>query len=204
MYYYRGMHFGRLRVIAVAAIMTALLSGCLSTDTTITLDENGSGSIDLVYTIDRAAWETGVFDDSDLARPVPVTRHEFDEAVVQIPGLTLRSHRTSETDESVVVSAQLSFTSLDSLRRFLGADSLEVDLEDGLWRQTLTRGDGSDSPQARALAESLAGYQLRFSLAPPQPVTSTSGEVTDGRATFSLPFAEIVTARDAIVWEVRW
>lgn len=186
--------------------MIALFSGCLSTDTAITLKENGSGSIELAYTIDRAAWETGVFDDSDLARPIPVTRHEFDQAVLLIEGLTLRSHRTSETDESVVVTARLDFASVDDLRRFLGVDSLEVDMDAGLWRQTVAPGEGADSPQAQALAESLAGYELRFRLDPPRSVVSTSGDVVDNGAgaTFVAPFESIVEARSALVWEVRW
>ncbi len=200
------MQFRRLRVTVLAVVNIALLSGCLSTDTAITLKDNGSGSIELVYTIDRAAWETGVFDDSDLARPIPVTRHEFDDAALLIEGLTLRSHRTTETDESVVVAARLDFASVDDLRRFLGVDSLEVDVDAGLWRQTIAPGDGTDSPQSQSLAGSLDGYELRFRLDPPRPVTSTNGEVVDGggEATFTASFARILTAQDALVWEVRW
>ncbi|MFW6289186.1 MAG: hypothetical protein ACOC2Q_05340 [Spirochaetota bacterium] len=200
------MQFRRPRAILLVTITAALLSGCLSTDTAITLREDGSGSIELVYTIDRSAWETGVFDDSDLARPVPVTRHEFEEAALLIEGLMLRSHRTSETDESVVVSARLDFASVDDLRRFLGSESLEVDPEAGLWHQTIAQGRGSGSPQAQSLAESLAGYELRFRLDPPRSVRSTNGEVIDAgaAAAFALPFAQIVETREPIEWEVRW
>lgn len=200
------MHLRRLRAILLVALAATLLSGCLSTDTAIELEADGSGSIELVYTIDRDAWETGVFDDSDLARPVPVTRHEFEEAELLVEGLTLRSHRTSEVDESVVVTARLDFASIDALRRFLGTDSLEVDLDTGLWRQTIARGEGSDTPEARSLAESLAGYELRFRLDPPRAVTTTNGEVAANAqgATFTVPFGQIVTARNEIAWEVRW
>ncbi len=187
-------------------VLGVSLSSCLSTETTVTLRENGSGTVDFVYRIDREAWETGVFDDSDAARPIPVGRRDFDRAVLQIDGLRLRSHRISRGDDLVTVSARIDFAHLDALRALLGAVSLEVRLseEDGLWRQVVAEGRGA--PQAQELARSLEGYELRFELRPPRPVVSAGGQTVAGAraASFTVPLSEVAAATEPIIWEVRW
>jgi len=200
------MGLGRFRLALLIPIALVALSGCLSVETSVELDEDGSGTIGLVYTIDLAAWETGVFDDSDVSRPVPVTRNEFEAAAIQIEGLRLRSHRQERDEQTVTVRALLAFDSVDDLRRLLGASTLHVDPESGTWRQVIAPGDGADGPEALALAESLAGYTLDFSLTAPEPVTHSNGE-TDGdprTSRFTLSLADVVVAQEEIVWEVRW
>lgn len=188
------------------ALVAMLFGGCLSTDTTISLRQDGSGTVELVYLIDRQAWETGVFDESDAARPVPVSRRDFDRAVLQVEGLRLRSHRIVRDDDLVTVTARIAFADVDSLRAFLGADLLDVRLSesDGHWRQVIAAGRGD--PRAQELARSLEGYEMRFLLTPPRPVVSGSAGAVAGAATasFAVSLSDIVTAADPILWEVRW
>ncbi|MFP4114507.1 MAG: hypothetical protein ACOC2Y_06565 [Spirochaetota bacterium] len=195
------------RFLAVALLIGAL-SSCLSTDTTVALRSDGSGTLSLTYRIDRAAWETGVFDDSDVARPIPVTRSEFEDAELAIEGLRLHSHSIVKSESEVTVIARVGFGSIDALRRFLGRDSLEVKLaaSGGSWRQTIAPGDGSSGEGARALAADLEGYALTFEVDPPAQVARTNGEIVDGgeAAAFTVTLSEIVTATSPIVWEVGW
>jgi hypothetical protein len=208
LHYYPGMRTSArpIRLLVLFAFVVPLL-GCLDTDTRVSLGEDGSGSIALVYTIDRAAWDTGVFDDGDVARPVPVTRTEFESAALSIDGLRLRSHRVRGDDERVTVTARLDFDSVDSLRRLLGAQSLEVTVDDegGAWRQVVAPGGGSADEEARLLAAELAGYTMAFELETPAQVIATNGETT-GRTTasFSVDLGSVATAVEPIVWEVRW
>jgi len=200
------MGIGRLRLALLVTFGFLALSGCISVDTSVTLRDDGSGTVGFVYTIDRAAWETGVFDDSDVARPVPVTKHEFETAALRIEGLRLRSYGQERDEETVTVRARLDFDSTEDLRSLLGASTLDVDLRAGTWRQVIAPGDGAAGPEAAALAESLAGYRLDFLLTPPEPVTQTNGETGDEARTsrFSVSLGAVATAQDEIVWEVRW
>ena len=214
LYYYRRMnHRSTPRVplalrLALLTLASALLAGCLSTETTITLDRDGGGTLELSYEIDRVAWETGVFDKSDLARAIPVTEHEFAAAAQQIAGLRLRSHRTESDEQTVLISARLDFDSPDSLARFLGAESVELTMDgrSGRWRQIIAPGGGSTDEGARELAASFEGYALRFVLDPPEPVRSTNGTVVRAAdaAEFSVSLSEIMTATEPLVWEVAW
>ncbi len=207
MYYYRPM--GILRSVQRTlgcALVVLLFGGCLSTETMISLRDDGSGTVDLVYRIDREAWETGVFDDSDAARPVPVSRRDFDRAVLQIEGLRLRSHRIVRDGDPVTVTARVDFDDVDALRLLLGAELLEVRLSDGggHWRQVIAPGRGS--PQAQELARSLEGYEMSFRLTPPGPLVSGSEGAVPGAdaASLTVSLSDIVTAVEPIVWEVRW
>lgn len=208
MYYYRRMRTLPRPVVAVLLLAAVLaLSGCLSTDASITLDADGGGSIDLTYVVDRQAWDVGVFDDSDTARPVPIARGEFEQTAQMVEGLELRSHRISRDEQRVTVEARLRFDSPEALAGLLGAEALEVELGDdgGSWRYLVAPGGGSDGEQARLLAEELAAYTLSFSLRAPATITASSGEDDGGRtATFSASLGDVATAQEPIVWEVRW
>lgn len=201
-------------------LATVLLSGCLSSETTVALRDDGSGTIDLRYEIDRAAWETGVFDESDAARPIPVTRDDFHEAELLIPGIRLRSHRTGEEGDRIVVEARVLFDSIEALERFFGRGSIVIEMNgaSGSWRQVLAQGVSRNGPEAAgsgatggdasldALADSLDAYTLRLVLDPPSRVASTNGELLDDgdRAGFERSLGDLVRAREEIVWEVRW
>ncbi len=192
--------------IAGLLLITWFFTGCLSTETTVSFRANGSGTIDLVYRIDRKAWETGVFDESDVARPIPVTHHEFEDAALRIEGLRLRSHRISRDEDLVTVTARLDFDDPRTLQRFLGADTLDIrlDTDGGHWRQTVAEDRGVGD--AGALARSLSGYTMQFTLDPPRPIVSTNGELVRGTAaaSYTLTLADVVTATESVVWEVRW
>jgi hypothetical protein len=197
-----------------ALLALPLFAGCLSTTTRISLDDDGSGTIALHYEIHRTAWETGVFDESDVARAVPVTRVEFASAALSVAGLALRSHSVSvprgegTEDDPVTVDAELSFDGPEALRRFLGADSLSLSVtpDGGHWELVVARGNGADGEGARALAASLEGYTMVLELDPPAAPTNHNGAPADNgrRSRFTLPLSRIVTAVEPVVWEVRW
>ncbi len=208
MYYYRRMRsLPRPVGLALLLAAVALLSGCISTETKVTLENDGSGTIDLTYLIDRDAWDTGVFDDSDVARPVPVARAEFEETAQMIEGLALRSHRISRGNDRVTVEARLRFDSPEALASLLGADTLEIELRDdgGSWRYLVAPGGGSNGEQAGLLADELSTYALSFSLRAPARVEATTGGTEGERtATFTATLGEVVSAVEPVVWEVRW
>ncbi|MFW5683935.1 MAG: hypothetical protein ACOC1I_03710 [Spirochaetota bacterium] len=200
----------RLRAALLLAL-APLLSGCLSSTTSITLERSGAGSLGIDYEIDHAAWETGVFDESDVARPIPVTEREFRRAAEMIDGLDLERHRVELPDRSdaepvVRVRTRLRFDSTDALRRFLGVDSVTVEQDGGhgQFRMVVARGDGAAS--AQELARSLERYSLRFELDPPAAIVEDTGRTLEGgdRSQFDVSLADIVLAEAPIVWEVRW
>ncbi len=204
MYYYRDM--ARLTLLCLCVTLT--LSGCLDSETSIELERDGSGTITLSYTIDSIAWDTGAVGGEQAGRIVPVTRRDFERTAAQIEGLRLRRYRSQESEQRVEISAVLQFANTDALERFLGPDSVEVQLNEsgGRWSQIIAVAREQDDDDL-ALARSLEPYSLVLRLDPPSAVRQVSrGEITpDGRiAGLELGLEEIVLATQAIVWTVEW
>ncbi len=201
------------RMVIVAAFAIAL-SGCLSVETEISLSDDGSGRMDMVYTIDREFYELGVFDNSDMALPIPVSEAEFREAVRLHEGLRLRRYRSREEENSIVIEVRLEFESVEALSAWYGGseeggEAITLEAAGGrtVWHQLLYPGDGADGEIAEALGESLEGYALSYTLRPPREVVSaTPGVVSSGRkeATISIGLDEIVRAVEPVFWDVRW
>jgi hypothetical protein len=195
-------------MIPVLFLLVVLLSGCLSSETEIELRDDGSGRITMRYEIDAVAFDTGAFGSEEAGRIVPVTERDFRRAEAEIPGLSLRRYRSSRSDEIVEVTAVLSFDDVDTLQRFLGADSLRIELTDegGRWTQTLAAGRIQDEGD-EALAESLEPYSLSVSLFPPSDVKRTAGGTGTGEgrsASVTIGLDDIVRATEPIIWTVEW
>jgi hypothetical protein len=201
------------RMLVIGAIVAAL-SGCLNVETEISLDDDGSGSIDLVYAIDRSFYELGVFDDSDVALPIPISEDEFREAVRLHRGLRLRRYRKREEENVIVVEARIDFESVAALSAWYGGSSdgegaISLSEEGGntQWRQLLYPGGGANDEIALALGESLQGFALSYTLRPPGEIVSAApGEISSDRrrATVTVPLEQIVTATEPVYWNVRW
>ncbi|MEE8440417.1 MAG: hypothetical protein V3S41_01755 [Spirochaetia bacterium] len=188
-----------------------LLTGCLSVETAIDLNRNGSGRLDIVYEIDEELYGLGVFDDTDNALPVPISRNQFEETVGNIPGLRLRRYRVSEEIGMVTVTARLLFDSVAALNAWYGggptAISVTQEGESTAWRQLLYPGGGSSGEVGTALAASLDGYRISYRLSPPSTVISAGiGEITNNGRTASVEVGlrEIVTAESPLYWVVTW
>ena len=192
----------------VAAVL--LLTGCLSVETTIELGDDGSGRLEIEYVIDTDLYDLGVFDNSDVALPIPVSRNEFRDIADRIPGLRLRSYRSREGDSTVTVTARLRFDSVEALNAWYGpSGSITVTERGGefLWLQMVSPGSGSGDEGAAALAESLEGYSLTYRLRAPDRIVSVSeGEISaDGRtAMMTVSLSAVAMMEDPRYWEVRW
>jgi len=200
------MKHGLLLLVAIL-----LLSGCLSVETTIELNRDQSGRLDIVYEIDAELYDLGVFDDTDNALPVPISRDQFVDTANRIPGLRLRRYRVREDVGVVTVTARLLFDSVEALNAWYGggvaAISVTREGESTVWRQLLYPGGGSGGEIAAAIGASLDGYGMVYRFEPPSDVVSAGiGEISgNGKmASVRIEFTDIVTAEVPAYWEVRW
>ena len=205
----------RMKRSAVVLVVVLVLSGCLDVATEVELNDDGSGRIDLVYTVDQNLYELGVFDSSDVALPVPISEAEFRETARLVDGLDLRRYRMNAEERVVTVEVRMDFASVEVLSDWFGpgedetSPAVSVTSAGGqtTWRQLLIPGGGSDHDLAAALGTSLDGYSLVFRISPPRDiVSSTPGTVSDGRrrAEVRVFLSEVATATEPVYWEVRW
>ena len=199
-----------MKYVLLVIVSGVILAGCLNVETTIDLNRDGSGRMDISYEIDADLYHLGVFDDSDVALPIPVSREDFKDTADRNPGLRLRRYRVREGDDTITVSARLRFDSVAALNEWYGsgdAVTMTQTADSTVWTQLISPGGGAAGRGSEALAESLGGYSLRFLLGTPAPITAvTGGQISDdGRtASFTISLGDIAMMEGPQYWEVRW
>jgi hypothetical protein len=195
----------RIRLAAITALSLVALGGCISTSMEVDLNSDGSGDIVLSYEFDEALYDMGVFDGSDVARPIPVTREEFEQAAL-VTGMQLRSYRFRNNEGAITVRARLSFSDIEELASLLGPEQLQVELDanGGSLRYLLA---SSSDPElvSPSIAEDLDPFTIRLVVDTPGSVRETNGTILeDGSVEFSTTLGALASSSEEISWEIAW
>jgi len=200
-----------MKHVLVLLGVIVLLSACLDVDTTIDVRRDGSGTVDIRYVIDEELYHLGVFDDSDTALPIPISRSDFEAAAAGVEGLRLRRYRMHQDAGLIQVEARLAFDSAAGLSRWYGGGAESITLKENgdgwVWSQLIAPGSGDLGPAGDAFAESLDGYNVRFELHPPEKINAANiGTVSDDGRTVVLEYSlrEIASTTEEIRWVVEW
>lgn len=201
----------KISIPLVAGVL--LLSSCITVNERLSINTDGSGTVQLSYQIARIALD---LPSSGSVRtiPLPASPNDFASAVRKVKGLTLTSFTPEETPAGVGATAGIAFTGVADLSQVLGASSgmgfnLVQNGGSTLFRQTIYPGNPKGvSVETLALVKNLFGTErLVFSLRAPAAIQSTNlGTLSrDGRtASYTTTVPDIIQARRPVVWEVRW
>lgn len=190
------------------------LTSCIDIETSITLQEDGSGTVTMSYSISKMVMELGRLDEEDPFAPLPVSKTDFTATAAIVPGLEVISVKENEDAKNNYIEAELVFDSIEALSSFLSPDNEggpEVYVEGGstIFRYTLFTATEEDiNQQSMDLIESFfAEDAVSMIIEAPARITSVNhGEITgNGRkAQYSVAIAEIFQRNEDILWEVRW
>lgn len=202
-----------MKYVLFFAVCATLLVSCIGMQQTITVNEDGSGSVSYTYRIAKEFADLGSY--GDLKQPValPVHKADFERIVSGNKGLALAEYSTTVDPRDLIVHAVISFASISDLDRFT--------LPDGSGIRISKTGDGSrlqydipGSQDAGVTTESLAmidemsaGYAIGITLKAPRKVTShTLGEImTDGKTvTYATTLSELVRNEAGGSFVVTW
>lgn len=194
----------------LAALIFALilLSGCLTLESTIRLEDDGSGELDLTYSISEELFDYGVFDPEASRRTLPVSRSDFELAALAADGVRLVDHKIDRREGIVTVSARLTFSDSKGLASLLNVDSEDL-LSSGA--QTLLRQPlfpGFEGAVDTAMVEEFWS-EVRFvhRVRAPRTIEAVNlGEIVDGgrEAVVDVRLIELVEVGEPVVWEVAW
>ena len=200
-----------MRKLFVTGISFIFLS-CLSIDSKMTLAANGSGSLELVYTVSSFArdWDASGSGNSPL--PLPVNEGDFRRSVNMIQGISLTSYSRREENDSTVIRAVLGFTSVEALNRFVaGPQSVFALRQEGtrtIFEQTITEGTKSSLGEdyLEFVRTFFSPYVLSFTLTAPRAVTRAipSQNVLGQTASVSFPLAHVMESSQPVIWQVEW
>ncbi|MDR1931250.1 MAG: thiamine phosphate synthase [Spirochaetales bacterium] len=206
-----GYDISMIRKLLIAAVSFILFS-CLSVESKMTLAADGSGTLELVYTVSALARDWDAADSGNSPLPLPVGEADFYRSVAAAPGLTLNSYSRTETSESTVIKAVLGFASLEALNGFVagGQSAFSLRQEGGVnvFEQIITPGTtgGIDEKTKEFVDAFFKPYTLSFSLTTPRPVRRTvpPGTVSGAQASVSFSLPELIESADSLVWRVEW
>jgi len=190
------------------------LTSCIDIETSITLQEDGSGTVTMSYFISKMVMELGRLDEEDPFVPLPVSGADFTATAAIVPGLELISVKENEDAKDNYIEAELEFDSIEALSSFLSPDregDPAVTVEGGstIFRYTLFMATEEDiNQQSMDLIESFFTEDaVSLTIEAPARITSVShGEITGNgeKAEYSITIAEIFQRNEDIIWEVRW
>jgi hypothetical protein len=209
---------GKTRRIVISVITLTLLTGfltvsCIDSDARIGINGDGSGSVELTYTVSPLVMNLGALDEDDPVLPLPVSEEDFLRTVRGISGLDLGNYSIREDEDGITINAELEFQSTAALNEFLGTGEGEFTLS-----ETGTADRFSyviyDAPETEIAEESVAlardffsDSSLIFTLDTPSEVLSSSiGTISDDRrrVTLELNTAELIIDNNDVIWEVTW
>lgn len=199
---------------ALVFILIVIFSSCIDLQSNISLNNDGSGTLELEYEISRKTAHLGRLDENDPSIPLPVNRDDFERTVAVIDGMTLTSFSLEETDDFVRIAAVVTFSNVEQISRFLGNDTEEVIALNQSGGETVFQytiyekmDESIDEETLLMLETFFQGYELSFALTPPrQPKQLNRGEISDnGRiATYTVSLVDLFKNNETVVWNIIW
>jgi hypothetical protein len=214
----------RITLILVLLFTAVLFGSCAGADAAIVIRRDGSGTIALEYRVARALESLGKLDGNERWLPVPVGQADFERTVARVPGLSLNSFSSKQTERDNICQVKLNFANLEALASFLDASGQRVLLVRDGDRTALTLSFGGyravPDPELIALSSAITegyGLGLRFSLpapvscrvldtlgtgktAPPAGTLRVQGSNVD----YAAPMADILAAAEPVILEILW
>ncbi len=167
----------------IAALFVAVLAlaSCVGIDSTLTIHDNGSGTLDLSYRVSQSVAQLGLSTSGKPVIPLPVSRSDFERSLAPTNGkVRLTKFERTENEKDITIKTQMAFDSLEALSQV--AAFRDADLKPGTdgSRRTYSQVIGRALPtplndQSKRMIETLfAGYDLSFTIQAPRAIQSTS------------------------------
>jgi hypothetical protein len=205
---FRAVTFATVSIL----VLLLLFGGCVDLTTRIEINRDGSGRVELGYSVARAVANLGTVEEDNRFYTIPVSEDDFEAAAERVEGLSLVSFRSDEDLDTLSIEATLDFdsvTALSALFNSSGPGSVEMVESDGtvLFRYVIYGGAGEEiDPESRELIETFfSDNSIELSLEAPGQIEAVNiGDFSGDEARATLAMTDILFSQDQIVWEVSW
>jgi hypothetical protein len=208
---WKTKHTGRMIVLLLVIVM--VLTSCLGIRSDLSFQNDGSGNIALTYQISALLQELGKIGEEEKPLPFPVHKEDFLRVVNEVEGLSLTSYSRTETDETIIIKAVISFTSPELLAYIDGSEektiritrqgdhtsfkqSLPVPVDEELSEDTIAM-----------ISEFFPDYKLVYVINTPRPILEYNcGELSKNKQslTYEITILDILTIKEIKTIEVKW
>lgn len=202
------------RSIIIIAVLI-LLNACIGVESTITVSEDGTGTVGLSYRISHKVAHLGRLDENDPLVPLPVNVNDLERTVSNTDGINLLSSGQNEDEKNVYITADFSFDSIEALDGLFSTTEEEQTFtiaqegNETVFQYRLFSGlEQQVDPETMTMINTyFEDYTLDFTLNTPAPITDSNiGTVSEnGRSvSFATSIPELFENNSEVVWEVRW
>ena len=209
------------RYMFPALLAFFLLTSCFGINADITLNRNGSGTINLEYQISKSLETLGRLDGNERWNTIPVGRADFERTLERLPEMKLLSFSSREDENNLVVAVKMEFSSIQGLFAFLDAHgqrfSFTGDPSSGRMVLTLNEGGETINPGLDNLINAVSGgYFVNIGMTFPgegnavvtdrQGTPVNSGDVLGQgrRVSARFPLYDVLSADNGLNVEFSW
>jgi len=201
-------------------VLPLVLFSCVGVASRITLNNDGSGVIQLEYRISGELESMGKTDGNDKWLPIPVGRADLERTAARVSGLSLVSYSSRVSGKDSIHSAEFSFTSVEALSAFLDSQGQQckADFKGKRLVFSFQQQKESNPGHKELLTEALQGYDFSFSLAMPGQANVSwldkegkiihnitgSCKTRNNTVEYTVPMAQLVFLDASQTMEVRW
>jgi hypothetical protein len=203
-----------MRKIAALCFASALLASCVGIDSTLTIRDNGSGTLVLTYRVSQLVADLGDSRSEKGIVPLPLSRSDFERSLEGAKGkVRLARFDRSENEKDITIRAEISFESLDALSQVEAFRDAELKATSNGSRHTFSQliARAPEEPVSedtlRMIDSFFDGYNLTFAIEVPQPIqTNSLGTVSANKRvlTYVTNIKEIERAKSDIVLSLGW
>lgn len=212
----------RLKYVVFTTLLLFLLSSCLGLKTGIVVNNDGSGTIDLLYTVSETLDSMAKQDGNASEPPLPVSKSDIEKTVSRIEGLSLKSYKTETQGSNHLIQVKLDFDSIDALAAFFDESHETIRYtESGNKRKLVFV--FNDEPldinagEQELFTKALEAYSFDFSLKTQGNMeaafidengntlqTAAAGilEVKNNSVSYQIPMADLVFAKEKIIMKI--
>ncbi|GHV20067.1 hypothetical protein FACS189494_03100 [Spirochaetia bacterium] len=137
----------RLLALMLAPV---LFTACIGVQADITLNKNGSGTLNLTYTVSKKFAAMGTTDGNASKPAFAVGEEDFLRTVNSIDGFKLKKHKVKDTKENRIYIINVAFSDINALLKFLDESGAKASLlhenNKSILRITLVGGDNKNGP----------------------------------------------------------
>jgi hypothetical protein len=204
-----------MRKIAALCIASVfLLAACVGIDSKLIIKSDGSGTLALSYRVSQLIVDLGDSTSDKGVMPLPLSRADFERSLEASKGkVRLTRFDRSENEKDVIVRAELSFDSLDSLAQVAAFRDAALTAGAAGTRHTFSQLIAR-APAQPVSAETLRmidsffdGYDMTFAIEAPQPIQDNSlGTLSPDKKTltYTTSIREMMRTKSDIVLRLDW
>ncbi len=191
-----------------------LLVSCIGIESKLTINNDGSGKLQLKYTVSKMVRDLGSEDQKKSGLlPLPINEEDFKQSLNGLDGISLNSYSRKEDPDNIYVTVEIEFDDINKLREVAIFKDQNISLSESngqfvFKERLLEKPEGKPTKESIEMAEKIfSDYKLVFIYNLPKKITYHNiGKIlNDGKTvTYSISIAEALKINNDIFAVIKW